>query len=198
MLERFIRVHQNPWDHTVPNDKLAEIIHAVADRRAEHVLKQYEAGNYSRNSLGVAILNPTAPLWQPSSETLLATIAIGPEGVRFVTNAIAKAVEHRDRGLLAGFGVYVDLTQSADGDFCYGYSTQVDGTIGGASGQTELQDVMEAGHALVSFNYWIRQARKAWLDGREERPHWFCNLDEPGELYTEMANRRGQVYDGFR
>ncbi|MBI5906518.1 hypothetical protein HY857_00495 [Candidatus Saccharibacteria bacterium] len=198
MLKRFIRVHQNPWDHTVPDDQLTGLILAVADRRAEHVARQFDAGIYARDSLALAILNPAAPLWQPSSETLLATIAIGPEGERFVANAIAKAVEHRDHGLPGGYGVYVDLTQSADGDFCYGYSTQVDGTIGGASGQTELQDACEAGHALVTFNYYIREARKKWAEMREAHPHWFCNLDEPGELYSEMANRPGEIYDGFR
>lgn len=186
MLSTRIRVYQNPWDHTVPRDKLVSIMAGVAGRRAEHVAKQFEAGAYTRDSLGLAFLNPQAPAWQPSSETLLATIAIGSEGERFIPNAIAKAVYHRDHGEPAGFGVYVDLTQSGDGDFCYGYSSQVDGTIAGASGQTELQDACEAGHAAVSLNYFVRAARKGWLDEHPDA-HWFCNIDAPGELYVAIA-----------
>jgi hypothetical protein len=189
MPEIRVRVFQNPWEHTVPNDQLLEIITIVAEKRAEHVKKQFRSGHYSRDSLGLAILDPSAPNWKPSSETLLATIAIGPEGDRFIPNAVAKAVEHRDKGQLAGYGVYVDLTQTQDGDFTYGFSTQVDGTITGASGQTELQDACEAGHAAVSFNYFVRAARQAWLDRQENPPRWFCNVDQPRQLYVEMANQ---------
>lgn len=187
MLDVRVRVYQNPWEHTVPTDELVNILESVADRRAEHVEKQFERGNYTRNSLGLAILDPTSALWRPSAETLLATVAIGPEGERFIPNAIAKAVEHRDKGQLAGYGAYVDLTQTQDGDFTYGFSTQVDGTIAGASGQSELQDACEAGHAAVSFNYFIRETRKAWLASQESRPRWFCNEDLPRTLYQDMA-----------
>lgn len=195
MLKRHVRVFQNPWSHTVPDNTLSHILARIATLRAEHVEKHFATGRYSRDSLGLAFLNPQAPLWQPSSETLLATIAIGPEGERFIPNAIAKAVYHRDHGKLAGFGVYVDLTQSADGDFAYGYSTQVDGTIAGASGQSELQDAAEAGHAAVTFNYLIRETREGWLDSREERPRWFCNANEPGDLYAAMANSEAKITD---
>jgi hypothetical protein len=195
MLARHVRVFQNPWDHTVPDDMLSTIFGTIASLRAEHVEKHFNLGRYSRDSLGMAFLNPQAPRWQPSSETLLATIAIGPEGEDFIPNAIAKAVYHRDHGHPAGFGVYVDMTQSADGDFAYGFSTQVDGTIAGASGQSELQDAVEAGHATVTFNYLIRETRKGWLDSREERPRWFCNINEPGEIYTSMASAAASIAD---
>ena len=195
MLQIRVRVFQNPWSHTVPDAKLIEFVTHTAEKRAEHVAKQFEAGAYKRESLGLAILDPSAPLWRPSSETLLATMAIGLEGEQFVPNAIAKAVEHRDKGQLAGYGAYVDLTQTQDGDFTYGFSSQVDGTIAGASGQTELQDACEAGHAAVTFNYWIRVTRKEWLDQQETRPRWFTNTDLPRELYLQMAREPTVVYD---
>jgi hypothetical protein len=194
MLQTRVRVFLNPWSHTVPDYKLVEILETVATTRANHIDKQFESGKWRKNSLGLAILNPDAPIWQPSSETLLATIAIGSEGEKYIVNAIAKAVEHRDHGKSAGYGVYVDLTQSADGDFCWGYSTQVDDTIGGASAQTELQDACEAGHALVTFNYLVREARSKWREAHPDND-WFCDLDQPKELYAEMAARKAPIYD---
>lgn len=192
-----VRVYQNPWEHSVPNARLIEIVEHVAETRATHVEKHHESGHYSRPSLALSILNPEAELWRPSSETLLATIAIGIEGERFVENAIAKAVQHRDHGFPAGYGVYVDLTQSGDGDFCYGYSTKVDNTYGGVSAQTELQDACEAGHALVTFNYLVRLERTEWRMAHPDA-RWFCNEDKPRTLYTEMANQAAAIYDSAK
>jgi len=128
---------------------------------------------------------------------LLAIVAIGREGERFIPNAIAKAVQHRDKGVLTGYGVYVDLTQTEDGDFTYGFSTQVDGTIGGASGLSELQDAAEAGHALVAFNYHVRSARKAWRDANPDN-RWFCDQDLPRTLYTQMAEQPALIWNSVK
>lgn len=198
MLETRVRVFLNPWSDTVPNGQLFQIVQMVADKRAEHIERQFQAGEYERDSFGLVILDPTAPVSRPSSETLLAAIEIGPNGEHCLPNGIAKAVWHRDHGQPAGYGVYVDLTTSADGDFCWGFSTQVDNTIGGGSGQNELQDACEVGHALVTFNFLVRQARKAWFDERakaDARPSWFCNQNEPAVLYTEMARQAHVIAD---
>jgi len=189
MLESIVRLMQNPWEHTIPDEELFQIILRVAQSRAAHVELMYNdgEGDWRRGSLGLAFLNPAAPNWQPTPDTLLATVAIGPEGEDFIPNAIAKAAYHRDHGLPAGFGVYMDLSMSIDGDFCYGYSTKVDGQIVGASAQTEHQDACEAGHAAVSFLYFVRKARTEWMMKQETRPHWFCDMNEPLEMYSIMA-----------
>ena len=189
MLAITVKLFRNPWDHTIPDLRLYDILDLVAARRAEHVEKMHERGEWPRNSLGLAFLNPAAPRWQPTPETLLATIAIGDEGERFVVNAIAKAAYHRDHGVPAGYGAYVDLSMSIDGDFCYGYSTQVDGLIAGASAQSEIQDACEAGHAAVTLLYYLRKARAEGKQEQPSEPHWFCNLDAPLEIYTKMANQ---------
>jgi len=196
MLDTRARIFQNPWSHTVPNGQLFQIINMVADKRAEHIERQFDAGAYEDKSFGLVFLDPTAPQWKPSSETLLAAIEIGEGAENLIPNAIAKAVWHRDHGQLAGYGVYTDLTTSADGDFAWGYSTTVDNTIGGGSGLNELQDACEVGHALVTFNYLVRVARKAWLqDTKKKRPSWFCDQNEPGELYAEMAARPALIFN---
>jgi hypothetical protein len=184
-----IRLYSNPWSHRIPDADLVRILTNIAAKRAEHLQAQLEAGNYDPDddSLGIAIMDPTAPNWQPSSEALLATIAIGPKGDDMVVNAIAKAVFHRDKNRPGGYGVYVDTTQSADGDFAWGFSTKVDDTIGAASGLNQLQDACEAGHALVSFNYFVRTACDEWMKRQEQRPSWFCNQNQAGEMFTDMA-----------
>lgn len=121
MLSISIRLMQNPWDQTIPDVALLDLFDKVAASRAAHVERMHALGEWPRDSLGLAFLNPAAPRWQPTHQTLLATIAIGSEGERFVVNAVAKAAYHRDHGLPAGYGVYMDLAQSRDGDFCYGY-----------------------------------------------------------------------------
>lgn len=189
-------IYDNPWSHTMDNASLAAAIKRIAETRAQHVQRMHDEGLYKTNSLGIAILDKTAPLWRPSTDVLLCAIAIGPEGKRFIQNALAKAVYHRDHGHPAGYGVYMDLTESADGDFCYGYSTEVDGTIAGASGQREIEDAMEAGHAAVSFNFFVRQGRDAWFNRQTERPHWFCNKDEPGQNYQQMLKREAIMASG--
>lgn len=196
MLDTRVRVIQNPWDHSIPDDQFFKMFEDVATSRAAHVEKMYAdgEGDWPRNSLGLAFLNPAAPLWHPTSETLLATIAIGPEGERFIVNAVAKAAYHRDHGVPAGYGVYMDLSMSIDGDFCYGYSTQVDGLIAGASAQSEIQDACEAGHAAVTLLYFLRSARASWVESRGAQPHWFCNHDEPLGIYTSMADKE-PIYD---
>lgn len=194
MLDIRVRVLRNPWSHTFPDEELFEMFETVALNRMTHVEKMHERGEWSRNSLGLAFLNPAAPYWQPTPETLLATIAIGPEGERFIVNAVGKAAYHRDHDVPAGYGAYMDLSMSIDGDFCYGYSTKVDGLIAGASAQTEIQDACEAGHAAVSLLYYLRKARAEWKESRQEPPRWFCNLNEPLEIYTEMAAHT-PIYD---
>jgi hypothetical protein len=188
MLDFRVRLMQNPWDHTIPNEELFEIFTRIAKTRAGHVERKFGEGEWYSNNLGLAFLNPAAPMWQPTPETLLATLSIGPRGDEYVVNGIAKASEHRDHGVPAGYGVYMDLAMSRDGDFCWGYSTKVDGMIVGASGQTERQDACEAGHAAVTLLYLLHEARATWKEQRDE-PNWFCNKNQPDKIYTSMATQ---------
>jgi hypothetical protein len=189
MLEVSVSLKRNPWDHSVPDSMLHNLLYKVGESRAKHVEKQYDNGNgeWPRGSLGLALMVPRAPRSLPAADALLATIAIGPECERFVINAAAKAGYHHEHGVPGGYGVYMDLAASADGDFCYGFSAEVDGMIAGASAQNEIQDACEAAHAAATFLYFIRRQRGAWMGGQEERPHWFCNIDQPGETYQAMV-----------
>ncbi len=186
MLPLHIRLHRNPWPETIGHHELFGILTNVARKRAEHVTKQFAVQEYKRECLGLVIMDPTAPNWLPSKQAVFCTIAIGEGGHQFVPNALAKAIFHRDHGVPGGYGVYMDPVMLANGDFCYGFSTKVDNTIAAASAQSEIQDACEAGHAAVSFNYYIRQLNQAW---RESHPghKWFLDQNEPTGDVSELA-----------
>jgi len=191
MLEFDARLLTNPWEHSVPNERLYELVYAVAKSRAQHVERMYldGTGEWPRASLGLALMIPDVPSSWVAEDAILATIAIGEEGDRFVENAVGKAFYHHDHGKPAGHGVYVDLAASMDGDFCYGFSTKVDNMIAAASGQTEIQDACEAAHAATTFLYFIRRERGEWKLRQPNPPHWFCDQDEPSSLFTQVAQR---------
>lgn len=192
MLSVEVKLLSNPWEHSVPDTLLYDLLSQVGESRAKHVEKQHDGGNgeWPRDSLGLALMIPHAPrAWMPE-DAILGTIAIGEEGERFVTNAIGKAFYHHSHGEPAGYGVYVDLAASMDGDFCYGFSAEVDGMIAAASGQKETQDACEAAHAAATFLYYIRRERGGWMEKQTERPHWFCDEDLPDSNFTHVASRR--------
>lgn len=189
MLKTRILIVQNPWSHRVPLSVLAEILTEIAEDRAEHIESSFRADDETgEHNFAFVILDPTAPQWKPSSETILAIVLIGPNAERLIPNAIAKAVWHRDHGQMAGYGAYVDTLTGADGDFAWGFSCRVDNTIGGGSGLTQEADAYEVGVALVAFNFGIRALQKNWLECQKKRPNWFCNTNQPGEQYRGMSH----------
>ena len=134
-------------------------------------------------SFGIVLLDPTAPLWKPSAECILATIAFGPNGEKYIVNGAAKAIEHRDHGRECGDMVYTANHMLADGDFCYGYSVCLNGTYAGGSALTELQDRLLVTAYVNEFNYLVDRARKHWLE-RNPDNGWYCNENLPSMRYT--------------
>lgn len=185
MLQTQVIINQNPWEHRVPTDVLASILLAIADERADYIETNYKVDGAP--SFAVAIADPTVSPSRDNKDAILAIILIGPDAKRLMVNAIAKMVWHREHGQMAGYGAYVDPLTSADGDFAWGYSCQVNNLIGGGSGLTQEGDLHETGHILVSFDYEVRLVLKAWFDGQESRPGWYCNSQLPGRRYTDMV-----------
>jgi hypothetical protein len=190
-----IKLFADPYSHTFPHERLAAAVMSIAAELAEMIERRHATGEFPRNSFGMVVLDPTAPNWKPSSECILATVAIGPEGEDFLVNGLAKAMEHRDHGTNCGTLVYVQPQRLTDGDFCYGFSVNLEGTIVGGSAQTEAQDAMLCTIFAAELNYRIAAAKKAW---RTENPgnRWFCNVNEPSARYTDaLANLGAPLCD---
>ena len=173
----------NPYDHTFPDSEFQQMLEQLATETEATILKGFDSGKYSRNSFGIVLLDPTAPLWKPSSECILATVSIGAEGNFFTTNACAKVMEHRDHGVECGIMVYAANHMLTDGDFAYGFSVCLNGTYAGGSGETELQDRFLVTKFVNKFNYEVDAKRAEW---REVNPdnRWYCNQNEPSTRYT--------------
>jgi hypothetical protein len=118
----------------------------------------------------------------------MALFAVGEEGERFLPNAMAKACEHRDHQASAGSVLYSQLHRLADGDFRWGHSAEVEGTIVGVSGLSEIQDRFQGQLLAAEFNYEIARFRLEWAKGHPNGD-WFNDQNEPGARYAGILEK---------
>jgi hypothetical protein len=181
-----LKVLSNPYPHTIPDVELYRMLDEIATNLHVEVFNRYGSGEFKRNSLGLCLMNPTAPRSTPPQNAILALLAVGLEGPDFLPNGVGKAFEHWQHGEDCGTLAYVKPYLLPDGSFVYGHSVDVEGTIVGASGATEAQDRFLATCFGAEFNYRVTDARKAW---RAENPDskWFCDQNLPDKAFTAAA-----------
>jgi hypothetical protein len=190
-LEWEIHVLRNPYAQTVPDTNFIDLVRRSVEARAADVDRRSRSGEFGRNSMGFVVLDPTAPRSRPSNDVVLLAASVGPEGARFIPNASAKAFEHWDLGSDCGALVYTQNHRLADGQFGFGFSAELDGTIVGASGESELQDRFQAVSLAAELNYRIGAARSVWEEaGKQE---WYSVPSSPGVPYTEVWRREGMA-----
>lgn len=178
-----VRHLTNPYPHTFPDDTFHDMLVDIAEDRAADIEQRHADGEYSRDSMGFVLMNPTAAISTPSMQAILAVISVGPTGKDFIPNALAKAVSTRDRGVECGAQVYSLPHMLPDGSFRYGYAAVVDGTIDGGSGLTEYQDRYQGTLLAADYNLRTADARKIWSE--EQGPgRWYNNQNEPGERFA--------------
>jgi hypothetical protein len=188
-LEWDVHVLRNPYAQTVPDANFIELVGQSVEARAADVERRSRSGEFGRDSMAFVVLDPTAPRSKRSEEVVLLVASVGPEGARFVPNASAKAFEHWDFGTDCGVLVYTQNHRLADGQFGFGFSVELDGTIVGASGESELQDRFQAVSLAAELNYRIGAARSAWEEGGKQE--WYSVPSRPGEPYSEVWNLEG-------
>ena len=174
---------ESPYEHTVPTSLLQHLIYKAAWVVNDTIKTRQKLGEFEKDSFGIVLLDPTAPLWKPSAECILATITFGENGEKYIVNGAAKVIEHRDHGVECGIMVYTANHMLADGDFCWGYSVCLNGTYAGGSGLTELQDRLLVTAFVNEFNYLIDLSRKSWRE-QNQGNGWYCNENLPSARYT--------------
>lgn len=190
-LEWEVHVLRNPYAQTIPDANFIELVRLSVEARAVDVEQRSQSGEFGRNSMGFVVLDPTAPRSRRSEEVVLLAASVGPEGARFVPNASAKAFEHWDFGADCGVLVYTQNHRLADGRFGFGFSVELDGTIVGGSGESELQDRFEAVSLAAELNYRIGAARSVWEEpGKQE---WYSVPSRAGTPYAEVWNLHGMA-----
>jgi hypothetical protein len=187
-----IRLVTNPYASSIPNPEFYEIIRSAAEARAEDIERGRWVGEYTRASMSFVVLDPTAPSWKPSEDALLALIVIGTDGMSFLPNAAAKAIEHRDHGADCGVLVYAQNHRLADGDFRFGYSACLEGMYVGGSGLTEIQDRYQATVLAADINYRITAARQKWAEIHTDG-YWFGDEHEPADRYAQIWAHTGSL-----
>lgn len=188
-LEWDVHVLRNPYAQTVPDAKFIELVRQSVESRAADIERRSRSGEFGRDSMAFVVLDPTAPRSKRSEEVVLLVATVGPEGVRNVPNASAKAFEHWDLGTECGVLVYTQNHRLADGQFGFGFSVELDGTIVGASGETELQDRFQAVSLAAELNYRIGVARSVWEEGG--RQEWYSVPSRPDAPYAEVWRLEG-------
>lgn len=178
-----IHIISNPYVDMIPDEEFFKLVAGVMADRADDIARRFVAGEYPRNSMGFVVLDRTAPLWKPSDKCVLIVAAIGDEGKDFVSNAMAKAIEHRDHGVDCGVLVYTQKGRLAEGDFRYGFSVCIDGLYVGGSAQSELQDRYQCTLLAADLNYRVDSAIKAWEE-KTGKGSWYCNENLPGRRYA--------------
>jgi hypothetical protein len=179
----------NPYVQTVPHAAFIELVRSSVDARAADIERRSRSGEFGRDSMAFVVLDPTAPRWKKSAEVVLLVATVGPEGTRFVPNASAKAFEHWDFRTECGVLVYTQNHRLADGQFGFGFSVELDGTIVAASGQSELQDRFEAVSLAAELNYRIGAARSAWEEGGKQE--WYTVPSHPDAPYADVWRLEG-------
>jgi hypothetical protein len=179
-----VHVMRNPYPQTVPDANFMEIVRKSVEARAADIERRSRSGEFGRDSMAFVVLDPTAPRSKRGADVVLLIATVGPEGARFVPNASAKAFEHWDFGTDCGVLVYTQNHRLADGQFGFGFSVELDGTIAAASGESELQDRFQAVSLAAELNYLIGAARSAWEDGGKQE--WYSVPSHPDTPYSEV------------
>jgi|GEM_PF-1828720 len=175
------RLYSDPYSRRIPGFGLPDIIRRVCRASAERISERHQSCEYASSSLAIAVMDSTAPTWLASDKALLATVAIGEAGERLVLEAVAKAMQHRDRGL----ATHADPMRSADGDLSDGYATLVDGTVVAACGLTEQQNAYEAGHFALGLNLLVRNALGDWRT-RHPSNRFLADNDRPSSQISDV------------
>lgn len=183
--ELLIRSFDNPYPHVMGGGQFEAMLIELGHNLKILINEGYEVGKFKRPSLGLCLMNPAKPA-RRGTEAVLALFAVGPEGKDYLVNAVAKAVTHHNTGQDCGIAAYVEPYRLPDGSFVYGHSTDVAGTIAGASGLSEAQDRYVATLVAAEFNLYITEAHIKW---REQNPDakWYCNLNTPLEEFSAIA-----------
>jgi hypothetical protein len=188
-LEWHLHLLRNPYSQTIPDTNFIELVKQSVEARAADVERRSRSGEFGRDSMGFAVLDPTAARSKRSDEVVLLVASVGPEGPRFVPNASAKAFEHWDLGADCGVLVYTQNHRLADGRFGFGFSVELDGTIVGASGESELQDRFQAVSLAAELNYRVGAARSVWEEGGKQE--WYSVPSRPDAPYADVWSLEG-------
>lgn len=183
-----VHVVLNPYGETIAGTEFEALLERVAVARADDIEQRHRSGEYERDRMAFALLDPTAAPSVAADDIVLATVLIGEEADFFAPNALAKAFCLRDHGADGMVVIASENHRAADGSFRFGGAVDIAGTVVGGSGQTPLQDRHQSTLFAADFNYQVATAREAW-----EQEHgwgrWYLNEQAVDRRIQSVMNR---------
>lgn len=168
-------VNGNPWAGMIPAGQLLRVCADVTNEVAGQSEAWFEAGQSKRNSFGLCLLDPTAPIWKPSIDSILLLSLIGDEGESFIPNAVAKAVGLRDRGGATLASLIQNNHLVPADSFRWDGAVTLKGTTAGGSGLSEDQDTELSAKAATLFNGMVGELVAEWHAAHPRPGHGWLN-----------------------
>jgi hypothetical protein len=178
---------RSPWPDAIEDDDYRDLIEEVVRARAQDIKLRHAVGEYPRDSFAFVLLDPTASRRADPRDIILAIAWIGPEGGKYIANALAKVFEHWDSGDECGTLVYTQKHRLPGGSFRYGFSVCIDGTYDGGSGETELQDRYQCTVFAADFNHRVGTLIKEW-EAKVGKGSWYNDLDQPDDRFQAIVD----------
>lgn len=185
-LETQVHIACNPYGQTIPDDQFRELLEQVVRRRADDIESRHAAGEYERDRMAFAVLDPTAAPSADADDIVLAIAVIGAEGDFFAPNALAKAFCQREHGADGGVVVGTENHRVADESFRFGGAVELAGTIVGGSGQTPLQDRYQSTLFAADVNYRVAAARIAWEEANGPG-RWYRSEQATPDRFVDLV-----------
>lgn len=147
-----VQIVQNPWKERLSTNELASLLLDIAVSCERSIRGVLIRGEFTKPySLGMVILNPSAPTVAVSLDAVLAMIVIGQD----------REAENPHLEFAAG---------KVLGSTRWGRASRVNGIVGGGFGIDPLLDRLQTDVALASLSYELACRQIEWTIGAD-RPH---------------------------
>ncbi|HSE60990.1 MAG TPA: hypothetical protein VLA88_01700 [Candidatus Saccharimonadales bacterium] len=186
----------NPYhEDVISSERLYGMIVEAAAEMASRIARRYHSGRYDKQSLASFIMDPTMPVGAlPDTRYIMAAVLIGPAAEGLLQNAWGKIVKHMKTGQDCGVAVFVQPHRMGKGDFNWGMTAQLDGTLGGGSGLNQFQDKAEVVSLIADINEAVSTEVAQWerthLQPVGKRPSWHTGNGTHGDKFKEILTLR--------
>jgi hypothetical protein len=202
-----VRLYHNPWSQILDDGVVLQTLQTAAVGAAETLTQMIGRGEVEddRDSYAAVLVDPTNQRSRQNEATdvIFAAILIGPNALKYLPNAVAKADAHDRHCVPNGLLVEQASYCLGDGDFAYGNSAawppyvsdEEEGltelAIAGGSGLSVEQDGEMAFMLLDDVMPRIRMLRDTWIaEQRSAGSHgWYNRQNEPGEQYMAILEK---------
>jgi hypothetical protein len=188
-----VLVNPSPYGDVVPQEDFVEIARRVVRKVGGQIMSMRNASEVEKPVFAFALFDPTQPPWMLEYSSWIIAAAYGDDGSRLLPNGLDKGMQTVRFGEEWGKVLYTQPHRIPPGAFRWGFAGMVDGTPGGGSGFSEMQDKRVVYEAASEYNYQIAMAFDRWnaahprkrADGKSHS--WFTDDGNPPLMVSDPA-----------